>query len=135
MPTFQFNKLIRDKILQLHIDVGHTMTYHNLKGEALKEKLRDKLHEEADEIPIRSRADDEVIEEIADVQQILDDLKREYSITSEQVSKVQKAKFDKKGGFADGIFIETVTLPERDEWVKYYRKSPEKYPELREDAK
>lgn len=135
MPTFQFNKLIRDKILQLHIDVGHTMTYHNLKGEALKEKLRDKLHEEADEIPVRADADNEVIEEIADVQQILDDLKREYGITDEQLSKVQKAKFDKKGGFADGIFIETVTLPERDEWVKYYRKSPEKYPEIKEDAK
>ena len=135
MPTFQFNKLIRDKSLQLHIDIGHEMTYQHLKGEALKEKLRAKLHEEADEIPIRAHADDEIIEEIGDVQQILDDLKREYNITDEQVSEVQKAKFDKKGGFSEGVFIETVTLPERDEWVKYYRKSPQKYPEVKTTGK
>ena len=135
MPTFLFNKLIRDKILQMHIDVGHTITYENLKGEALKAKLRDKLHEEADEIPIRDKKDDEVIEEISDVQQVLDDLKAQYGISDEQVREAQAAKFNKKGGFADGVFIESVTLPERDEWVKYYRKSPEKYPEVRQSGK
>lgn len=135
MATFLFNKLIRDKILQMHIDVGHTITYENLKGEALKTKLRDKLHEETDEIPIRDKKDDDVIEEISDVQQVLDDLKAQYGISDEQVREVQAAKFNKKGGFADGVFIESVTLPERDEWVKYYRKSPEKYPEVRENGK
>ncbi len=132
MLTFQFNKLIRDKILQLHSDAGHTMKYEYLQGEALKEKLREKLHEEADEIPIRDEADAEIIEEIADVQQVLDDLKREYGITSRQVSEAQTVKFDKKGGFSEGIFIHTATLPESDKWVKYYRNSPHKYPEIKE---
>ncbi len=130
MPKFVFDKLIRDKILQLHIDAGHTVDYKELSGVELKDKLRAKLHEESDEIPIREMGDDEIIEEIADVQQVLDDLKRTYDITDDQVQSAQQAKYNKKGGFANGIFIESVTLPESDEWVAYYRKSPEKYPEV-----
>ncbi|MBI3889193.1 hypothetical protein HY312_01265 [Candidatus Saccharibacteria bacterium] len=82
------------------------------------------------EIPVREKSDDEIIEEIADVQQVLDDLKSQYGITDLQVGEVQAAKFDKKGGFSDGVFVESVTLPESDEWVQYYRNAPEKYPEM-----
>lgn len=135
MPTFQFNKLIRDKILQLHSDAGHVMNYERLQGKALKEKLREKLHEEADEIPIRDVVDAEIIEEIADVQQVLDDLKRKYGITAEQVSEVQAIKFDKKGGFSEGVYIKTATVPEGDKWVEYYRKTPRKYPEVKATGK
>lgn len=130
MPRFTFNKLIRDKILQLHVDAGHTLKYRELSDVELKEKLREKLHEESDEIPIRERSDTEIIEEIGDVQQVLDDLKRQYNITNEQVESAQQAKFAKKGGFAKGVYVESVQLSESDEWVAYYRKSPEKYPEV-----
>ncbi len=133
MPTFIFNKLIRDKIVQKHLDAGHTVTYQNLSGNALKEKLQQKLHEEADEIPVRVAADDEIIEEIADVQQVLDDLKREYGISDDQVHVAQNVKYAKKGGFSDGVYIESIELPETDEWVRYYRNSPEKYPEVTND--
>lgn len=132
MPTFLFTKLIRDKILQLHIESGHDIKFEKLSGEALKAKLRNKLHEETDEIPVRSNVDDEIIEEISDVQQVLDDLKREYGVTDEQVRAVQQAKFTKKGGFTDGIFVESVTLEEDDEWTAYYRAAPDKYPEVTE---
>lgn len=131
MPTFLFNKLIRDKILAKHKEAGHDIKYVHLDSESLKAKLRQKIHEEADEIPIRVEADSEVIEEISDVQQVLDDLKQQYGITDEQIREAQQAKFDKKGGFADGVFVESVTLSEDDEWTAYYRKSPEKYPEVK----
>ena len=130
MPQFQFDKLIRDKILQLHINAGHHVLYRNIRGTELKEKLRLKILEEANEIPVREASDEEIIEEIADVQQVLDDLKRQYGVTDLQVSEVQSTKFNKKGGFSDGVFIESVTLSEDDEWVRYYRKSPEKYLEV-----
>lgn len=133
MPTFLFNKLIRDKILAKHIESGHDIRYVQLQGESLIAKLRDKLHEEADEIPVRAKVDDEIIEEIGDVQQIIDDLKLQYGITDEQLKAVQQAKFAKKGGFGDGIYIESVTLSEDDEWTAYYRRSPDKYPEVKED--
>lgn len=130
MPTFIFKKLIRDNILAKHIEAGHNIHYVKLRGDDLKLRLREKLHEEADEVPVRPEVDDEVIEEISDVQQILDDLKREYGITDEQVKKVQQAKFAKKGGFSDGVYVESVSLAEDDEWTAYYRAAPDKYPEV-----
>lgn len=130
MLTFRFEKLIRDKILQLHLDVGHDVTYRRVSGDELKEKLRIKLIEEANEIPVRESVDNEIIEELADVQQVIDDLKRLYDVTDHQVAEMQLEKHSKKGGFTDGVYIEKVTLPESDEWVAYYRRSPEKYPEV-----
>lgn len=135
MPTFVFTKLIRDKILALHIEAGHEIKYKKLTGEALKAKLRNKLHEEADEIPIREVADDEIVEEISDVQQVLDDLKREYGISDEQVRRVQESKFVRKGGFSDGVYVESVTADENDEWTAYYRAAPDKYPEVIEESR
>jgi predicted house-cleaning noncanonical NTP pyrophosphatase (MazG superfamily) len=132
MPTFLFSKLIRDKILSKHKEAGHDIKYRLLSGEELKKKLREKLHEEADEIPVKSEADAEVIEEISDVQQVLNDLKHEYNITDEQVEVIRQAKLAKKGGFTDGVFVESVTLDNNDEWTTYYRAAPDKYPEVKE---
>lgn len=130
MPTFLFQKLIRDKILDLHIQEGHDIKYEFLQGEELITALRKKLHEEADEIPVRAKADDEIIEEIADVRQILADMQAQYGISDETVEKVRQQKFDKKGGFEKGIYIESVTLGENDKWTAYYRAAPDKYPEV-----
>lgn len=130
MPKFTFKKLIRDKILEEHLKVGHNIDYSFLSGNELKEALRLKLHEEADEIPIRDEADEEIIEEIADVQQIIDDLKSTYGLSDEAVREVQQKKSDKKGGFQRGVYVNTVEVDEGDEWVDYYRKSPVKYHEV-----
>lgn len=130
MLRFSFAKLIRDNILEEHQKAGHKIIYTLLTGNDLKEALRVKLHEEADEIPVREKVDNEIIEEIADVQQILDDLKALYGISDEQAQNVQQAKYDKKGGFQRGVYIDTVEVDEDDEWVLYYRNNPEKYPEI-----
>lgn len=130
MPTFLFQKLIRDKILDLHIEEGHDIKYTFLRGEELLAALRKKLHEEADEIPIRAKVDDEIIEEIADVRQILADMQEQYGVSDEVIEEVRQRKFDKKGGFVKGIYIESVTLGEDDEWTEYYRAAPDKYPEV-----
>jgi len=130
MPKFTFKKLIRDNILEEHQKVGHNIKHRLLKGNDLKEALRQKLHEEADEIPVRDQPDDEIIEEIADVQQIIDDLKTVYGIANDQVTTAQKKKFAKKGGFQRGVYVESVEVDESDEWIAYYRAAPHKYPEI-----
>ena len=130
MPTFKFNKLIRDKILAKHLESGHDVTYQKLTDSALKLQLIRKLHEEADEIPVRKSVSADIIEEIGDVQQVLDDLKTQYGLMDETVRQVQQAKRAKKGGFSEGIYIDQISLPESDEWTSYYRASPDKYPEV-----
>lgn len=130
MPTFKYAKLVRDNIWRWHEENGHQVHGETVTGEALRAKLCEKLHEEADEVA-SAGSQAELIEEIADVRQILDDLCAEAGISDEAVKLAQKKKSDRKGGFRGGHYIEAVTIPdEADEWAQYCRKSPDKYPEI-----
>lgn len=133
MPTFRYKKLVRDNIRKFHETKGHAVTGSVLSGAELRQALCEKLHEEADEVNA-ALSRDELIEEIADVRQILDDLCRVESIDQAEVQTAQQEKADKKGGFMTGQFIDTVTINDAsDEWVAYCRARPDKYPEVPND--
>ena len=85
-----------------------------------------------DEIPVQDTVDDAVIEEIADVQQVLDNLKQLYGIGDAALQEVMTKKRERKGDFLAGHYIETVYMPTEDTWVEYCRQSPDKYPEVEE---
>ena len=129
MPTFRYDKLVRDNIPSFHDDSGHTIVSRTLTGKDLSDALIAKLHEETDEIS-DSLTDAELLEEIADVQQIIDDLCATHGFTKDDLETVRAKKAAKKGGFLKGQYIDTVTMPTDDEWVEYCRRSPDKYPEL-----
>ena len=134
MPTFRYAKLVRDNIPSFHIESGHTFTGRTLKGKELVDALVAKLHEEADEVD-GALSPDELIEELADVQQIIDDLCTVSGIRKEDMTNVMAKKAARKGGFLQGKYIETVTMPtEDDKWVVYCRNAPDKYPEIKEVA-
>jgi predicted house-cleaning noncanonical NTP pyrophosphatase (MazG superfamily) len=132
MPKFYYKKLVRNNIPGFHHESGHTVEGKMLENNELKLALISKLHEEADEIPVQDTADTAVIEEIADVQQVLDNLKQLYGIGDAALQEVMTKKRERKGDFLEGHYIETVYMPSDDKWVEYCRRSPEKYPELEE---
>jgi len=128
MPRFSLQKLVRDNIVAQQTREGAIPTYHTLTGTALAAALITKLVEEAHEIPTTDAA--EATKEIADVQQVLDDLKQALGISDESVAEAQQAKLTKNGGFQKGHYIESVNIADDDNfWVGYYRKDPAKYPE------
>ncbi|MGB4967124.1 MAG: nucleoside triphosphate pyrophosphohydrolase [Candidatus Saccharimonadales bacterium] len=130
MPTFRYAKLVRDNIPQWHAQSGHHVKGRRLTGRELINGLCDKLHEEADEVGA-AMSREEMIEEIADVQQILADLCAEMKVSATEVEDARRVKLAKKGGFKTGEYIETVTMPnEDDKWVSYCRNNPAKYPEI-----
>lgn len=130
MPTFKYAKLVRDNIWGWHEQSGHVVRGQKLTGANLRKKLSEKLHEEVDEVALAASRQ-ELIEEIADVRQILDDLSAEEAISEAEIVAAQTKKLAKKGGFREGRYIDTVTIPnEDDEWAQYCRRSPEKYPEI-----
>lgn len=135
MLTFILNKLVRDKFEKIYAELDQTIVARHLSGMELKEQIHRKLLEEAAELPLRDGADEEIIDEIGDIQQVLDDLKTVYGVSSTQVKKAMAKKFAKKGGFTKGLFVETITLKDGDPWIEYYRKQPEKYPEVSENGK
>ena len=130
MPKFILNKLIRDKLLRQFEQDGQVATHKILSGDEHQAALKQKVLEEAKEIPLTNNQTD-LINEIADVQQALDDLKTISGITNEQVSESQKTKYHKKGGFLDGVYVSTLELNNTDEWLDYYRSHPSLFPELK----
>lgn len=133
MPTFLFNKLVRDEILQRCLDDPLVLNtdYRILDDEEYKRELIAKIHEEADEIPVRQKSDDEVLSELADVQAAVDALRDAYGHTAEQVAAAQRSKLEKNGGFAGRAYIVSVELDEKSEWVGRFRAQPEKYEEVK----
>lgn len=130
MATFQFNKLVRDGLEDMYVELNQTATYRTLSSEELATALKDKLIEEAQEIDVRDRKS--VLGELADVLQVVEDIAKTYTISSAEIDTVKQEKFKKKGGFSKGLFVEKLTLTDNDEWNDYYRKSPDIFKELSE---
>jgi len=131
MPTFKYAKLVRDNIPGWHRENGHTVNGRQLTGKDLLEALIAKLHEEADEVS-GAMSRDELIEEIGDVQQIINDILASQGIAVSELEQSIQKKTGRKGGFLQGEYIESITIPdENDEWAQYCRRAPEKYPEIR----
>ncbi|HEY8993018.1 MAG TPA: nucleoside triphosphate pyrophosphohydrolase [Candidatus Microsaccharimonas sp.] len=129
MPTFIFNKLIRDKLKDEYEKMGQVATYKMLSGTELLDALKQKIIEEAKEIPSDGSRDD-IISELADIQQVLDDTAQHMGISEAEINAAKTKKFAKKGGFSEGIYVERLELKDDDEWVAYYRKNPDVFQEL-----
>ncbi|MFW5719896.1 MAG: GNAT family N-acetyltransferase [Candidatus Dojkabacteria bacterium] len=131
MRYFRFEKLIRDKILdampgqeQLPIGVRH------LNDEEFVHMLLQKVIEEAEEA--RNAQDTEQLkEELADIQELIDNLLDALNISLEELKSYQNKKIQKNGSFKKRIFMQASAI-ESDEhpWLKYYLERPEKYPEI-----
>lgn len=128
MLCFKFNKLVRDNIVDRQIATGALPHYHQLNDAQHKLALIHKIAEEAQEIMQAGLAD--VADEIADVQQALDDLKQKFGLSDAAIAAAQTAKNNKNGPFQKGIFIDFVEVADDDVWVAYYRKNADRYPEI-----
>lgn len=130
MPIFQFNKLVRDKLPELYVTLQQTIVSRKLTGTEHLIALRRKLIEEASELPFEAGRREKIINELSDVEQVMTDIKSEANITDEEIEIARQRKFDEKGGFSEGVFVEQIELHDDDKWVEYYRAEPAKYPEL-----
>lgn len=131
MPTFIFNKIVRDKMPEKYDELEQEIVARRLMGKELLVQLRNKLVEECEELPITGDNRASIIAEVSDVEQVLKDLKVLLNIKDEDVEAARLEKLAKKGGFSDGIFVEQISLNDDDEWAAYYRAEPEKYPEIK----
>lgn len=129
MPTFGFNKLVRDKLPGIYDELNQKIVFRRIVGRELLLQQRAKLVEEAEEIPIDGNDRSEIISEISDAQQVIDDMKALLKISDEEVEAARLEKFNQKGGFLNGVFVEMIELKDGDPWIDYYRKEPHKYRE------
>lgn len=128
---FEFRKVIRDKI-KFPPEVRVNAMF--LDAERLGLFLKMKLVEEVSEV-FDAVSNEELIEELADIEEVLAGIKRCYGLDDNAIELKRLDKFKERGGFYEGRYISTVEVPEGHSSLEYYTKRPDRYPEVTENAK
>jgi predicted house-cleaning noncanonical NTP pyrophosphatase (MazG superfamily) len=117
-------KLVRDKIIEIIKDNGGKPVYRTIEGKEYINELLTKLEEEMRELMEVKDGDIENIKnEIADVQEIINNLLIALKISKIDLTTKQREKIKSTGGFKKKIFVETVSFEESNtKLIEYYRK-------------
>ncbi len=127
---FKLAKLVRDNIVPLTIRNGSSPKYRKLSNKEYKIELILKLREEITEVsPDLGR--EELLQELADINEVLKYLMGVLKIDNETLQKIQRKKTRKVGGFDKKHYIDYIDCDENDPWFKYYAKNPNKFPEIK----
>ncbi len=97
-----YNKLIRDSIIEIIEKKGEKATYHVANDSEYYTKLKEKLLEETNEF-----LSDETTEELADILEVINALCEVKGITFEDVEKERKKKNLERGTFSKRIILDS----------------------------
>ena len=98
MPVY--NKLVRDKVLEIIRTNGQKSTHKILTAEEYAVELTKKLVEEVEEYKKDKNTD-----ELADIMEVVYTLASLHSCTAEELEKIRAEKAEKRGGFEKKIFL------------------------------
>lgn len=132
MRSFLLRKLIRDKVLNNMQELGQQITYHKLSDEDFLPELKRKLVEEATEL---QASEETSISELADIQEVIDQICRELHISAADLQTEQAKRREKRGGFDDRIYVERLDLKDDDPWAAYYAKEPDRFIEIKPEER
>lgn len=128
---FVLNKLVRDNIVEKFQEEGVAANSEVLTdNEQYLEGLSAKLIEELEEV-FAAQDKDELIEELADLEEALHSFKHLLGITEKEVTAMREKKVKEKGSYTDRLFIHYIDVPSKAKrLLKYYEEQPDKYPEV-----
>jgi len=130
MKYFKFTKLVRDKILSHMKNANHRVYgVKRLNDSEYFKALKTKLVEEAKELKL-SKDLENMKEELADVQELINYLKSELNLSDVDLQEYQQRKVSKNGAFDNRTYIGSVGVEKDNKWCDYYLASPDKYEEL-----
>ena len=129
--TFKQNKLVRDKIVDLMQEKGSKLYWFQLQDKDFQKQLKIKLLEEAQEA-VHAVHKENVLEELADVLEVVHTLAKLYDISVKDLDMHQKKKRNEKGGFEKRIFVSCAEHPQDSPQERYCLADPEKYPEVKQ---
>jgi predicted house-cleaning noncanonical NTP pyrophosphatase (MazG superfamily) len=93
----KYNKLVRDFIPEIIRQSGNQCEVAIMSEAEFSQALREKLLEEAQEVTGASPQD--LVSELADLQEVIDALLAVYGISREEVLTEQRRKRTERGGF------------------------------------
>lgn len=124
---FTCKKLVRNFIPHIMTTQGCIVDAITLEHSAHVDALKQKLQEEALEVASAQNID-EIIEEIADVQEIIDTLISKLGIDRQLLKNVKDHKASTKGSFSDGCYLKSVVIADTLPLVQKFLENPAKYP-------
>lgn len=98
-----YNKLIRDKIPEIIIDSGKSLSTEILDEASYKKELDKKLLEEVEEY-LR----DDNVEELADIIEVILAILDYKGVSRPDFEMVRESKVEKRGAFKERIFLKEV---------------------------
>lgn len=101
------NKLVRDNIPDIINGAGKKCKIKKLNNLEYTIELKKKLCEEANEV-FEANSKNEIIQELADVLEIVDALKDIYDLTDLDIQYIKEQKANKNGRFKEKIYLEYV---------------------------
>ncbi|MBM3192999.1 MAG: hypothetical protein FJZ59_02050 [Chlamydiae bacterium] len=129
--AFLQNKLWRDKAIDLMQELKSIIHWQRLTDAEYDYQLRQKLLEESREV-CRASSRQELMQELADVLEIIEALSAANKIPFEEVKTIQLKKKAERGGFEGRKFVTIAEHLEGSFGEKYCLADPEKYPEITE---
>ncbi|UNE35338.1 nucleoside triphosphate pyrophosphohydrolase [Vermiphilus pyriformis] len=129
MRKFTQNKLWRDKVIDQLQTQGSIIDYIILDSASYSKELKSKLIEEAHEVQ-SAHTRETIIAELADVFEVVDALCKVYNIERNDITLVQNAKRDERGGFLNRKYVVSAQHVVGSMGEAYCLNDPDKYPEI-----
>lgn len=105
MHKIFYKKLIRDNIPEKIEARGAAYQTRKLSAAEFKVELLKKVGEEASSLPALTKRS-EILEELADVAEVIAEIQRLFDITDAELRQKRKEHMISKGGFSKKIFLE-----------------------------
>lgn len=119
MRRYEFNKLIRSKLPARMVSEGVVVNMISLNNDEYASKLKLKLVEEANEVA-ESAKRERVVQELADVTEVILALSQVYDITSEEIETERQKKLEINGHFAPENYVNYIEVAEDNKQVIDY---------------
>lgn len=132
MRKFYQNKLWRDKLIKIREEKGAIIHSIPLSHVEFNEELGMKLLEEANEV-YAAETPEEMMDEIADVLEVLDCILQFHGISKEETVALQEKKRLEGGSYTDQRLIDYVEYPAGSKEEQHCLANPDRYPELIEE--
>ncbi len=129
MKRFSCEKLARDNVIAQCLKEGIKLSYHMLDKEAQIHALKQKLIEEAEEV-FETKETEDVIEELADVKEVMLVLMQKLGIKETELEAARAKKRLEMGGFMQGIYVHHVDVALDSPRLNHFLNQPKKYPQL-----
>lgn len=128
---FFLNKLVRDKSIELLKQRGctHVESYTLDDNDEFVGALAEKIVEELEEV-FDAESREAMVEELADIEEVLASFKELVEISQEEIDLVREKKRSERGGYSERIFIEYVEAKVGSPAYKYAQEKEAKYPQI-----